>query len=182
MEAPARPQQVVHHVGPRRQVGQPVECTEARVDHVERPAAEGSRRVVDVGLDEVGLDADALRDAASRGHRLAGEVEARDPGATTGPRQRVQAEVALQVDQVQPIDRTDRLDLDGPQRVVRAGDEALGVVEAAADVVGDPLVPEAAVQLELGTHLSILPDRPTGRGRETGRAARHGPVVGRAVP
>jgi hypothetical protein len=91
--------EVGHHLGPAGNVGQPVEHPEGGEDHVE-VALQPVREVDHVGDDEAGRQAGLggqeprLRDGPLR------EVGPGDPGGPPGPRERVQPEVALQVEQV----------------------------------------------------------------------------------
>jgi hypothetical protein len=130
--------------GPAIQVRQPVECAEARVDDVEALPAERLDGVVDVGGDEAGIEIRLLRKRVRRVDRGLREVEADYRGAAPRPREAVEPEVALQVDEPLARDVADLLDLERPQRrAARA--EPLDVVEVARDVDRNALVPPRAV-------------------------------------
>src|ERR687893_2926309 len=134
------------HLGPPGYVRQPVEGAEARVHDVEGPAPEGLPGLVDVRADELGLDPDLGGEPSRRFDGGGREVEARDAGAVAGPTQRVLAEVALQVEELLARDVAHLLELEGAE-VLLAGLEARDVVELAADVDRDALVPAGPVYL-----------------------------------
>ncbi len=84
-------------------------------DHVEPVIAELGEhggRIGDVGADEAGLDGEFARQAPGVIDCLLGEVDPRDPGAAARPRQGVQPEVALQMEQRLALDFADPIDLD----------------------------------------------------------------------
>ncbi len=113
------------------------------------PSAAGG--LVDVSGDEACVELQ-LRGEAVRGlDSGSGEVDADDRGTATRPRQRIEAEMALQMHQALALDGPHLLDLEGAQRV-GARLEAFDVVEVAADVDRDALVPELAVGLEARVH------------------------------
>ena len=125
------------------------------MDHVVG-GAEDRGRVVHVAHLEARLQAQLGGEAAGGGDRGGREVEAGDARAAARPVERGEAEVALEVDQVEALDGPHLLQLE----VVEpggAGPEAVHVVERAADVDRDPLVPERAVQGErvLGRHARV---------------------------
>jgi hypothetical protein len=76
--------------------------------------------VVDVGLDEAGAagEADVVGQAPRQRDRLAREVDADDLGPAPRPAQRVEPEVALQVQQARALAdvRPELLSLERPQR------------------------------------------------------------------
>ena len=146
VEASVRREQRADHVRPALDVGQPVERAEAGVDDVEATPAERARRVVDVGVDEVGLETGAACDVACRLDRGRREVQPRDPCALTGPGERVQAEMALQVQERRARDAGQLALLEGAQGRA-AGEEPVDVVEVAAHVDRHALVPQRAVRL-----------------------------------
>src|SRR4029079_15278089 len=115
----------------------------AGVDDVEAAAAEGRDGVVEVGLDELGVEARAVRQGARRLDRRGREVEPRDARAAAGPRERVEAEVALGVDQGEAADGADLLEREGVE-LRGAGQERLDVVEVAVDMDRHALVPPRA--------------------------------------
>src|SRR4029453_17786727 len=83
------------------------------------------------------------------------EVGPGHPGALSGPRQRVDAKVALQVQQRPPGNLADLLDLIGPQPGA-AGLESFQVVEAGGLVDGGPLIPERSVGSKVVVHAHTL--------------------------
>ena len=134
--------------GPALEVGQPLDGAPAHEDHVEQAVAEVRVGVVEVGADELGAagQADFVGQAPRQRDRLVAEVQTDDLGAEARPAQRVEAEVALQVQQRRALahERSELLALERPQRR-RAGLEALDVVERALLVDLGPVVPELEV-------------------------------------
>lgn len=113
VEPSAGTQQVADQLGPAGQVGEPDQRAEAGVGDVEGATAERAARVVDVGLHELGIQARLRGDPAGGRDGLAREVEPGDPGAPPRPGQGVEAEVALEVDEVEPVDRAELVHLEG---------------------------------------------------------------------
>jgi len=91
-------------------------------------------------LDEAGLQASLFGERLGPADRRSGEIQASDPGSQPGPVERVEAEVALQVKQVEAGHVTAQRQLGGPQRA-GAGEEARDVVVAVLAVHRCPLVP-----------------------------------------
>ena len=88
----------------------------------------------------MGIDALVLRERTRRLDGVLGEVEARNVRSPARPRQRVEAEVTLEMQEVATGDVTDLVELDGPQRAL-SGAEAVDVVELRCDVQWCALVP-----------------------------------------
>ena len=98
-EDPARRDEMRHDPGPRPDVGQPAEDAARRVDDVE-VALERRRQVVQVRFDEACLrEAELDRQRARQLDRRRRDVGAGHPRAQTCPRQRVDPEMALQVEE-----------------------------------------------------------------------------------
>ena len=109
------------------------------------------RQVVEIGADERGVDAELGRDPGRELDGPLGEVDARDLRTQAGPRERIDPEVALEVQQGLASDRADLLDL-----VVTNPDAAplefLEVVEGASGIDLGPLVPQRSVRREVLVH------------------------------
>ncbi len=122
-----------------------------------RPA-EGLRGRVDVGLDVVDVRAGLLGEAAGLLEGGGREVEARHPGAEPGERERVGADVALEVDPAQPGDVAEErlVEADDVAQVRRVGDEPLEPVPGARRVGGGALVPVEPVHGEVVVHGAIV--------------------------
>ena len=101
VEGAAGPQVPGDDAGPALEVGQPLDGAPAHEDDVEAAAAEVGVGVVEVGADELGAagQADLVGQAPRQRDGLVAEVEADDLGAEARPAERVEAEVALQVQQ-----------------------------------------------------------------------------------
>jgi hypothetical protein len=149
VEKPATDEERGDHGRPPPQVREPVERAEAGVDDVEPLAVEGIRGGVDVGGDKPGVEAGLRSERVGGFDAGSGEVEADDRRAAARPGERVEAEVALEVDEALARDVPRLLDL---ERVERAppGPEALDVVEAAGSVNRDALVPPGPVCRQAG--------------------------------
>ena len=76
-----------------------MEGAHSGIDDIERAARERLDGIVDVGLDELGAEAGLGGEGTRLAHGFAREVEARDVSAKAGPRERVQSEVALEVEE-----------------------------------------------------------------------------------
>ena len=147
VEAAGGSDELGHHARPALDVGQPVERTEARVDDLEAAAAERFGGVVDVRLDELGVQRAARREVAGGLDRGAGEVEPGDAGAQARPREGVLAEVALRMHEGATLHVRQLHQLERPQGGA-AGDERLHVVQLARDMDRHALVPQLAIDLE----------------------------------
>ena len=86
-----------------------------------------------------------------------GDVDPGHPGPAPGPGERVQPEMALQVEQVLAGDIADLVDQERVQVDAAARLPALDVVELRADVDRRPLVPEGAVGGDTRVHARSLP-------------------------
>ena len=143
-------------------------------DHVKLLAAqlgEDAIGVGDVGLEEAGLDTQLVRQAPGVCDRLL-RSQPLSPGAAARPRQGVETEVALQVEERFALDITDSLNLDGVQGVASCL-EALDIVEIALDVELGPTVPEVAVGTDAGVGdggARVCGVYRRGAGRSLGRA------------
>ena len=108
---------------PALEVGQPLDGAPAHEDDVEEPVAEVRVGVVEVGADELGAagQADFVGQAPRQRDRLVAEVEADDLGAEARPAERVEAEVALQVQQRRALvdEGPELLALERPERRAR---------------------------------------------------------------
>jgi hypothetical protein len=111
------------HLGPAGQVGQPVERPEGGEHHVE-VAFQVGRELGHVGDHEAGVEAGLGGQEPGLLDRPLGEVDPGDPGPPPGPRERVQPEVALQVEQVLAGDVADLLDQQRVQVVAAPEDGA----------------------------------------------------------
>ncbi len=151
VQAPAGREQRRHDVRPAVDVLEPVQRADAGVDDVEPAPAERLVGAHDVAHHPVRLEARARGQLGRRLHRGRGEVQSGDLRAQARPRQRVEAEVALQVHERQTVHVAELLWLERPQRR-GTGQEAVDVVEVAPRVDRDALVPERPV--ELGRHSS----------------------------
>ena len=150
LEDVERPTRLDERAGGRRppvDVGQPAQRPDPRVDDVVGAPRQGRDRVVHVGADELGVDAlgvgERARAASTADSEKSSPVTAR---AAPRPRQGVEAEVALEVQQLASGDVTDLLDLDRPQ-CAPAGTEAVDVVELRRNVQRGALVPLPPVHL-----------------------------------
>ena len=112
---------------------------DAGVDHVEGPAAEGRDRVVDPRLHELRGHAGPPREVPRGGHRARREIHSGDQGTRQGPRQGVQAEMALKMDLASAGHLAHLRHLERPQ--------------------GGPAGQEAADVVELATHQDLNPTR-----------------------
>jgi hypothetical protein len=157
---------------PRAEIGQPPERPSPRVHDVEGLAGERPGQVVDVGDDEpcaIGeprLD----RELARERDRGFAEIDARDlGGAEARPRQRVEPEVALQMQERLPRDIADLGPLPGRDPHVVGGiPETSDVVERAGRMDRGPRVPELPVVGDLAfvpAHRHHLIRRLIGAGR-----------------
>jgi len=146
VENPTGLDQIVDDLRPARQVGKPGDRTLACVDDVEGTAAQGVDRVVHVGRDEVRINPDLPREPLRDLHSRRREVQSRHPCAATRPGKRVEAEVALKVNEFQPAHVAELLDLEHLERLLPRL-ERLHVVELAGSVNRHPLVPPVAVQV-----------------------------------
>jgi hypothetical protein len=132
-------------VAQRSMSGEPVDRAESGVDEVEAATAERLDRRVDVRLHELRLDARVAGEPARRLDRRPREVQPGDARAATRPRQRVEPEVALRMDERDSVHVAHFVKLEGAQRRC-AGEEPGHVVEVAGDVDRDTLVPHGAIQ------------------------------------
>ena len=135
-------------LGPLLDVGEPRECTDSRVDDIERAAVHRGDRVEHVGVHELRAigESDIGGECSGRLDRRPREVDADDACASARPRQRVGAEVALQVQQIETV----RIDaefvaFERPQ-TIRVRAERLEVVELGLGVALGALVPPGAVR------------------------------------
>jgi hypothetical protein len=149
VEEAARDEERGDHRRPSRQVGEPVERAETRVDDVEPLALEGVGGGIDVGGDKPAVEVGVRREGVGGFDPGGGEVEADDRRAAARPGERVEAEVALEVDKALARDVADLLDRERVQRAP-SGPEALDVVEAAGGMDRDALVPPGAICRQAG--------------------------------
>jgi hypothetical protein len=131
------------------------------------------RQLRRVGLDEVDLDLAAAGQRARLLERGGREVDADHAGAAPRERDRIEADVALEVQHVEPRDRADGLAQ--PRRLgfsqrVRAGHQRLGVVVRVLPVDGRQRVPMGPVDAASGLaiHKGAREDIPARR--RTGKA------------
>ena len=150
VEGAAGLQEVVDDLGPALEVAEPDERAPGGEDDVEG-AGQLVRQARDVALHEGGApgEADLGGERARRPDALAGEVDAGDDGAAARPAERVEAEVALQVQQRRALadQRAQLAQLDRAERGA-ARLEAGDVVQLRVHVQPDGLVPAGEVGLE----------------------------------
>jgi hypothetical protein len=103
-QPPARTQERAHHAGPTPHIGQPTQRSDAGVDEIEAFAAEHLDGAVQVGLDELDRLPTVERQLPGDGERRGREVEPRHPCAEARQRDGVRADVALEVDGIEPGD------------------------------------------------------------------------------
>jgi hypothetical protein len=99
VEEATRAQEVGNHLGPAGDVGQPVERPEGGEHHVE-VALQLRGQLDHVGDHEGGVQAGLGRQAPGLLDAALGDVDPGGPGTPPDPGERVQPEVALQVEQV----------------------------------------------------------------------------------
>ena len=182
---------------PAADVGQPAEDAARRVDDVEL-VPETDRQLVHVRLDEARVEPEVRRQLARERDRGRREVDAGDLRAEPRPRQRVEPEMALQVEQRlagHVAEGRDLVGLDPDAALAEAGD----VVEVALGVQLRPRVPQALVggerrlEVDRVSHLTAptrtrrrAPGRRSGRTRPSARPARGStaspPGAGRRAP
>jgi hypothetical protein len=137
-------------LGPAPDVGQPAQRADAGVHDVVRRVRDRVRRVVHVRRDErrpVRAEAEVPGQSPGQVDRGFGEVEPDDTGgAVPGPGQRVESDVALEVQQGAVADLAHLGELEVAQGLL-TGPEGVEVVEITRDVQRDPLVPVGAVGL-----------------------------------
>ena len=147
VEAPTGPHDHPYLFCPTLDARQPAQRAQAHVGDVERLPAQGIRRVLHVGAHERRSIAEAclLRQFAGLADCRRREVDAGDGRAGARPRQRVEPEMALQVDDAQPRDVAEsrNLPLSGTGLFAQP---PLDVVEVRPHVDGDALVPVDAVR------------------------------------
>jgi hypothetical protein len=100
----ARAQQAINDLGPATDVGEPAQRPDPGVRQVELAGREHVERAIEVGFDE--LDVRARRGRQSPGFvdGGGGEVQAGHPRAQAGQRDRVRADVTLQMDAALAVD------------------------------------------------------------------------------
>ncbi len=137
------------HVRPGPDVGQPVERSPRGIDDVEH-AVEVGRQRVQVRQDEAGLGvAELVGEPCGELDRRGRDVGAGNDRAEPRPRQGVDPEVALQVEQRLAGDITDQLDLVG-SKAHAARPECREVVEVARGVDRRPGIPKRSIGFEGG--------------------------------
>src|SRR5689334_236652 len=159
VEAAAGLHEPSHYACPAADVGQPAEHATRRVHDVEL-VAEPDRELVDVRFDEPRVgEADVGGELSGDTDRCGREVDTGDRGAEPRPGQRVQPEMALQVEQALPGDVAKGLDL------IRADPEPAfaeprDVIELALGMDRGPRVPESLIgrerRLELGSRRAVV--------------------------
>ena len=158
VEPAARLQQRGGNAGPAAHIRQPADGAPGDIDHVE-VALDQLPRVIDVALDESGVEPGLLLQPARRGNGVGRKVEAHAAGAAPGEAQRVDADVALQVRDAQAADFADLIMLDVVE-IVRAGEEGGEAIAAGLvpDVDVGAVVPVQAVLREIAVrHAAFAP-------------------------
>ena len=143
-----------HHLRPPRHIGQPAQHPDPGVDDVVRSRAQHLDRVVHVGDVVVDRRAGRRRERPRLLDRGGGEVQPGHRRAQPGQRQRVGADVALQVRAPQAGQVTQPRPVEGDHvgQVGRVGDVALDAVVGGRGVRGRPLVPHGPVQGKVLVH------------------------------
>jgi hypothetical protein len=153
IETPTRRDERTDLRSPPFDARQPAERAETHVHHVEHLAFECFDRVVHIGAHECRamFEPRPARDVASGVDGGRREVEARDlrPGAR--PRQGVEPEVTLEMQESQTGDVAERLDV-APARAALVAQPPVDVVEARPDVDRGAVVPIGAVRSETLVH------------------------------
>ena len=147
VQATARPQESGHHPGPARDVGEPVERAHAGVHEVE-VAAEHLGNRVQLRLHEADVGAARGREIAGHGERRRREVDAGDPPAEARQRERVGADVALHVHDVEAgeVAEPRRVVRDDAAEPLRIGSQAGEVVVVRRRVHRDARFPVAEIR------------------------------------
>src|ERR671922_2044303 len=123
-------------------------------------------------MNEPGVDADLLGELPSMADGPLAEVRAGHSGPETGPRQGVDAEVTLEVEEVLARDVPHLADLVVADPDVSAT-EPLHVVEVGADVEVRPLVPQLPVRRDVLLHGRSRYAVPRDRGHRLGPGHPH---------
>ena len=115
-------------------------------------------RRVDVGLHEPHVGAGPRGQILRRGHGRGGEVQAGHGRPQPGQRDRVGADVALQVHAPQPADVTQPglVEPDHVAQVARVIGEPADLVVRRGDVCGDAFVPAGPVDLAISVHAGTV--------------------------
>src|SRR5215204_5807739 len=139
-------QEIRDHLCPPSDVREPDDRASARVHDVEREASCGVYGLVNVRVHERGFEPHIRGQAAGRLHGRGREVQARNVGATAGPAQGVDPEVALEVQQLLVSHVADLVYLEGLQALLAALERGY-VVELSRYVDRDTLIPIGPVRL-----------------------------------
>jgi hypothetical protein len=142
-------QELRHDLGPAPDVGQPAGGAPAYIYEIERGRpGDRLRRVVEIGADETRTvrEPELLRQRRRRPDRGRREVEADHGRPPLRERQRVGAEVALQVEHAEAVDRSELGLLDRVQPAP-ARAQRREVVARRSEVDADALVPAREVEL-----------------------------------
>jgi hypothetical protein len=142
-KTPAGLEATRHDKRPALEVGKPPQHTDRREYDVEL-ALEARRRVVHVAADEFSGRCHFRGELARLGHGRRHEIHAGDGGAVACPRQRVEAEMALQMQQRLSAHIAYAGQRDRAQRLA-ARDETGNVVSAASNVIRRPRLPHSMV-------------------------------------
>jgi hypothetical protein len=113
VERASRGRELGHDPRPQGDVGQPSEGAQPRVDDVEGASFHQVDGVVHVAEHELGRQARPPRHVGSLVHGRLREVDARHARSSPRPRQCVEAEVALRVNERLAGDVTDLVDFEG---------------------------------------------------------------------
>ena len=143
---------------PRTEVGDPAQRAVRREHHVEA-TREIRRQLLRIGDDECRVEAGLFREALRPLDGDRREVEPGHPRAAPGPRQRVQTEVALDVQQVEPLYVADGSGHLAELPLVQRrcpGEESFDVVDAVLAVDAGEVVPMRAVELHRIGHTTTL--------------------------
>ena len=147
IERAARLDEMGHHPGPAADVGQPVDRAPGDEHAIERRGLRNRRRrIVQVRLDEARPpgEPELGRQRARGRDRGLREVEAHHVRAQLRERQAAAAEVALQMEHAQPLDRPELGRLDRVQPAA-PGAQRIELIARRAQMDRDPLVPVGAI-------------------------------------
>ncbi len=144
-------EEVGDHLRPARQVGQPGQHAIGGIHDLELPG-EHVWKIVDVRVDESGLDLQLAAQRTRHSDTIPGKIDPRHLGTKPGPGERVQPEVALQVQHGSPLYVPQLPSLQRHQRQTSLL-EALYVVEGRISVGRHPLIPPGSIHIQVVVHL-----------------------------
>ncbi|MNP28118.1 hypothetical protein D3C76_1210680 [compost metagenome] len=149
-QPPARLQQGRDSACPRFDMGQPAEGADAGVDQVEGACRQHVGGGIDVGLDILDRHRAALSQRPCLNQRSRGIVQAADLGTKARQREGIGADVALQVDGVEPVDIAEQRQVEayGFGKAFGVLDEQLDFVVLRGSVQRGTFIPAGAVELQ----------------------------------